>query len=279
MNKSGTTSQVISLPKGGGALHGIGEKFSPDLHTGTGNFTVPIALPPGRNGFQPQLNLVYSTGNGNGPFGLGWSSERPGRQPQDLQGRSRLRRRRKTPSSSPAPKTSCRWRHRDGDPLPSAHRRPVRPDRPPSRRRQTTTGRSAARTGWSASTARRDAAGGRSGRGRRSRADRTKVFAWKLTQNRRTPSATASSTSTSAIHGRRDRHHWDQLYLRQIRYADYADEDEDQVSGVGHVRAMRSAPTPSPSTAPASRSARGSGASASRSAPTPDEERLVRTYD
>lgn len=77
-NTSGTSEQVISLPKGGGALHGIGEKFSPDLFTGTGNFTVPIALPPGRNGFQPQLNLVYSTGNGNGPFGLGWSLSVPG---------------------------------------------------------------------------------------------------------------------------------------------------------------------------------------------------------
>jgi hypothetical protein len=77
-NKSGTSSQVISLPKGGGAQHGMGETFSPDLHTGTGNFTVPIALPPGRNGFQPQLNLVYSTGNGNGYFGLGWSLSIPG---------------------------------------------------------------------------------------------------------------------------------------------------------------------------------------------------------
>src|SRR5205085_2558659 len=77
-NTSGTSEQVISLPKGGGALHGIGEKFSPDLFTGTGNFTVRIALPPGRNGFQPQLNLVYSTGNGNGPFGLGWSLSIPG---------------------------------------------------------------------------------------------------------------------------------------------------------------------------------------------------------
>ena len=74
----GSSGEVISLPKGGGALQGIGEKFSPDLHTGTGNFTVPIALPPGRNGFQPQLNLVYSTGNGNGPFGLGWSLSIPG---------------------------------------------------------------------------------------------------------------------------------------------------------------------------------------------------------
>ena len=77
-NKSGTSEQIISLPKGGGAMHGIGEKFSPDLHTGTGNFTVPIALPPGRNGFQPQLNLVYSTGNGNGYFGTGWSLSIPG---------------------------------------------------------------------------------------------------------------------------------------------------------------------------------------------------------
>ena len=61
-NKSSGPAQTIALPKGGGALHGIGEKFSPDLHTGTGNFSVPIAVPPGRNGFQPQLNLVYSTG-------------------------------------------------------------------------------------------------------------------------------------------------------------------------------------------------------------------------
>src|SRR5215210_6844501 len=77
-DKSGTSSQIISSPKGGGALQGIGEKFSPDLFTGTGNFTVPIALPPGRNGFQPQLNLVYSTGNGNSPFGLGWQLSIPG---------------------------------------------------------------------------------------------------------------------------------------------------------------------------------------------------------
>jgi RHS repeat-associated protein len=77
-NKSGTSSQVITLPSGGGALQGIGETFSPDLFTGTGNFTVPLALPSGRNGFQPQLALVYSTGHGNGPFGLGWDLSVPG---------------------------------------------------------------------------------------------------------------------------------------------------------------------------------------------------------
>jgi hypothetical protein len=33
--------QSISLSAGGGALKGLGEKFAPDLHTGTGNFREP----------------------------------------------------------------------------------------------------------------------------------------------------------------------------------------------------------------------------------------------
>ncbi|MDT7827138.1 SpvB/TcaC N-terminal domain-containing protein [Pricia sp. S334] len=77
MAQEGNTG-TISLPNGGGAISGLGEKFSPDLFTGSGNFSVPITLPPGRNGFQPQLNLEYSTGSGNGPFGLGWSLGIPG---------------------------------------------------------------------------------------------------------------------------------------------------------------------------------------------------------
>ncbi|HEU5423279.1 MAG TPA: SpvB/TcaC N-terminal domain-containing protein, partial [Nitrolancea sp.] len=75
--KAATSSPAIALPKGGGALTGIGETFSPDLHTGTGNFSVPIALPPGRHGFQPELSLRYSSGSGNGPFGLGWGLNMP----------------------------------------------------------------------------------------------------------------------------------------------------------------------------------------------------------
>ena len=106
-NSTSAPSQTIALPKGGGALHGIGEKFSPDLHTGTGNFTIPIALPPGRNGFQPQLNLVYSTGNGNGPFGLGWNLSIPGVcvRPRRAYLATTTR---KTSSSCQAPKISLR---------------------------------------------------------------------------------------------------------------------------------------------------------------------------
>ena len=35
---------AISLPKGGGAIKGIGETFKADIFTGTGNFSVPIFM-------------------------------------------------------------------------------------------------------------------------------------------------------------------------------------------------------------------------------------------
>jgi hypothetical protein len=61
----------ISLPKGGGAIRGIGEKFAANPVTGTGSMTIPIATSPGRSGFALQLALSYDSGAGNGPFGLG----------------------------------------------------------------------------------------------------------------------------------------------------------------------------------------------------------------
>jgi len=76
-NKSGVSERVISLPKGGGALKGIGETFQPNLFSGTGNHSIPISISPGRNGFGPTLSLQYSSGNGNGTFGLGWQLSIP----------------------------------------------------------------------------------------------------------------------------------------------------------------------------------------------------------
>ncbi|MCL6542211.1 MAG: FG-GAP-like repeat-containing protein [Roseiflexus sp.] len=67
----------ISLPKGGGAIRGMGEKFAANPVTGTGSMSVPIATSPGRSGFGPQLALSYDSGAGNGPFGLGWSLSLP----------------------------------------------------------------------------------------------------------------------------------------------------------------------------------------------------------
>jgi RHS repeat-associated protein len=63
----------VSLPKGGGAIHGMGEKFAANPVTGTGSLTVPIAASPGRAGFGPKLDLSYDSGAGNGFFGLGWN--------------------------------------------------------------------------------------------------------------------------------------------------------------------------------------------------------------
>lgn len=67
----------LSLPKGGGALRSIGEKFSTNPANGTGTLTVPIVTSPGRSGFGPQLALSYDSGTGNSPFGLGWSLSVP----------------------------------------------------------------------------------------------------------------------------------------------------------------------------------------------------------
>jgi RHS repeat-associated protein len=67
----------ISLPKGGGAIRGIGEKFAANPVTGTGSMSVPIATSPGRSGFGPQLSLSYDSGASNGPFGFGWSLSLP----------------------------------------------------------------------------------------------------------------------------------------------------------------------------------------------------------
>src|ERR1700689_4992507 len=67
----------ISLPKGGGAIRGIGEKFSANPVTGTGSLDVPIPTSPDRSNFGPALSLTYDSGAGNGPFGMGWKVSLP----------------------------------------------------------------------------------------------------------------------------------------------------------------------------------------------------------
>ncbi|MDX2249416.1 MAG: SpvB/TcaC N-terminal domain-containing protein [Bacteroidia bacterium] len=62
----------ISLPKGGGAIKGIDEKFEVNTANGTASFSLPLPFSPARNGFMPSLTLGYNSGGGNGLFGLGW---------------------------------------------------------------------------------------------------------------------------------------------------------------------------------------------------------------
>jgi hypothetical protein len=62
---------AVELPKGGGAIRGIGEKFSVNPVTGTGSLSLPIATTPGRSGFSPQLSLSYDSGGAMEP--LAWA--------------------------------------------------------------------------------------------------------------------------------------------------------------------------------------------------------------
>jgi len=68
MNNNISATQ-LSLPKGGGAIRGIGETFQANEFTGTASLTIPIPTSPCR-GFEPHLSLDYSSGSGNGVFGL-----------------------------------------------------------------------------------------------------------------------------------------------------------------------------------------------------------------
>jgi RHS repeat-associated protein len=66
----------IALPKGGGAIKGIDEKFSVNAVNGTASFSIPLPFAPAR-GASPALSLSYNSGGGNGIFGLGWNLSLP----------------------------------------------------------------------------------------------------------------------------------------------------------------------------------------------------------
>lgn len=74
---SGIQPPAISLPKGGGAIKGIEEKYSVNPVTGSASFSIPVYATPSRSDFYPKLSLSYDSGSGNGPFGLGWSLSIP----------------------------------------------------------------------------------------------------------------------------------------------------------------------------------------------------------
>lgn len=71
-SKSGVTPNAISLPTGPGAIEGFGESFDVQINTGSGRYSLPMKVPPGRVGFEPSLGITYDTGFGNGKVGMGW---------------------------------------------------------------------------------------------------------------------------------------------------------------------------------------------------------------
>ena len=75
-SSGGSSVPRLRLPRGGGAIKGIGETFQPSAFTGTASFSLPIATPEAR-GLGPELSLDYSSGGSQGPFGLGFSVSVP----------------------------------------------------------------------------------------------------------------------------------------------------------------------------------------------------------
>src|SRR5688572_14186935 len=71
------SAPALVLPKGGGAIRGIGETFSANPATGTGSMSIGLPISPGRAGFTPSLSLRYDSGLGNGPYGFGWMVDYP----------------------------------------------------------------------------------------------------------------------------------------------------------------------------------------------------------
>ena len=68
-----------SKPKAAVAAESSGStpQFSTIPNLGMGVYAIPIEVPSGRNGFQPQLALSYNSSSGNGYFGMGWNLEIP----------------------------------------------------------------------------------------------------------------------------------------------------------------------------------------------------------
>ena len=51
------------------------QSFQSDPFTGRASFSIPIDAPGGRKGIQPNLSLLYASGQANGIAGVGWSLE------------------------------------------------------------------------------------------------------------------------------------------------------------------------------------------------------------
>ena len=188
-------------------------------------------MPPGRNGLQPQLTLQYSTGSGNGPFGLGWAVSVPGVSRKTTSG---------IPRYDDALDTFLISGAEDLVPVPAAISA--------TRYRPRTEGlfahidhyRESQNDYWQVAS--KDGFVSLYGTPRPANAapgwedpatvtdprNASHVFAWRLTQTRNLFGNIIEYVYVRDAVRADGPHEWDQLYLSEIRYADYGDPNAPQ---------------------------------------------------
>ena len=95
------TAPALSLPKGGGAIRGIGEKFAANPVTGTGSMSVPLPMSPGRSGFRPAAGALLRLRRRQRSVRLRLDPLAARDHPQDRQGAAAIRRRERIGRLSP----------------------------------------------------------------------------------------------------------------------------------------------------------------------------------
>src|SRR5262249_40206227 len=73
--QTGLGSDHVQLPSGPGSLNGFGPDYDKDLPNGAVSLSIPIKVPSGIAGFNPNLSINYDSGDGSGPFGFGFDRD------------------------------------------------------------------------------------------------------------------------------------------------------------------------------------------------------------
>jgi RHS repeat-associated protein len=75
--QSGVSDDRVSLPDGPGSIGGVGENVNVVGNMGAMSFAVPFRVPAGFAHVTPELGLHYSSTDGSGIIGIGWSMNVP----------------------------------------------------------------------------------------------------------------------------------------------------------------------------------------------------------
>ncbi len=71
-SKDKRSKLMSTIPISGDKFHTSTEKIEVNQANGSASLSIPIAVPSGRAGIQPNVSLNYNSNGSNGPLGMGW---------------------------------------------------------------------------------------------------------------------------------------------------------------------------------------------------------------